>query len=123
MGLPSVAVGPLVVLLSFGTAAAVTAALHGPWWLKVLGLLFGLMITGIWTLRNPGLSGGSGWLVAGVMVLVMMVVFVLLRWRRPFAWWEFAVLWALVGAAMVIGVGGAGSQSASASSRPPSCCR
>ena len=107
VGLPSMAVGPMVVLLSFGTAACVTAALHGPWWLKVLGLLFGLMITGIWTLRNPGLSGGSGWLVAGVTVLVIMVVFVILRWRRRFAWWEFAVLWVLVGAAMVIGVGGA----------------
>ena len=30
-----------------------------------------------------------------------------LRWRRRFAWWEFAVVWALVGAAMAIGVGAA----------------
>jgi hypothetical protein len=107
VGLPNAAVWPLVVLLSFGTAAFLTAALHGPWWLKVLGLVFALMITGSWSLRNPGLSGGTGWLVAAVTVLVTMVVFVLLRWRRRFAWWEFAVLWALVGAAMVIGVGGA----------------
>jgi hypothetical protein len=107
VGLPSVAVWPLVVLLSFGTAAFLTAALHGPWWLKVLGLLFGLMITGSWSLRSPGLSGGTGWLVAAVTVLVLMVAFVLLRWRHRFAWWEFAVLWALVGAAMAIGIGGA----------------
>ena len=57
---PSVAVWPLVVLLSFGTASLMTAALHGPWWLKILGLLFVLMISGSWSLRSAGLSGGPG---------------------------------------------------------------
>ena len=34
LGLPEQMVWPLVVLLSFGVASAMSAALHGPWWLK-----------------------------------------------------------------------------------------
>ena len=98
---------PLVLLLSFGAASFLTAALHGPWWLKILGLLVVLMISGTWSLRSAELSGGSGWLVGGAAIMVGLVVFVILRWRRRFAWWEFVVVWALVGGAMVVGVGGA----------------
>ena len=105
VGLPSAAVWPLVVLLSFGTASLLTAALHGPWWLKILGLLVVLMITGIWSLRSPELTGGRGWVIAAGVIMVALVVFVILRWRRRFAWWEFAVSWTLVGAAMAVGVG------------------
>jgi len=107
VGLPEDAVWPLVVLLSFGAASLMTAALHGPWWLKILGLIVVLMISGSWTLRDPGLSGGVGWPVAGVATMVALVVLVVVRWRRPFAWWEFAVLWTLIGGAMAVGVGGA----------------
>ena len=89
---PRCAVWPLVVLLSFGAASFLTAALHGPWWLKILGLLFVLMITGSWSLRSAELSGGPVWLVAAAVIMVALVVFVILRWRRRFAWWEFAVL-------------------------------
>jgi len=107
VGLPEVAIWPLVVLLSFGTASLMTAALHGPGWLRVIGLLFGLAIAGIWSLRSAGLSGGPVWLVAAVVIMVALVVFAILRWRRRFAWWEFGTVWALVGAAMVVGIGSA----------------
>ncbi len=107
VGLPEVAVWPLVVLLSFGAASLMTAALHGPWWLKILGLIVVLMIGGSWTLRSAGLSGGLAWPVAGAVILLAVVVLVIVRWRRSFAWWEFAVLWVLVGGAMAVGVGGA----------------
>jgi hypothetical protein len=105
VGLPSGAVWPLVVLLSFGTASFLTAALHGPWWVKMLGLLIVLMISGTWSLRSTALTGGSGWLVGAAVIMIGLVVFVILRWRRRFAWWEFAVSWTLVGAAMTVGVG------------------
>ena len=107
VGLPETAVWPLVVLLSFGAASLMTAALHGPWWLKILGLVVVLMISGSWTLRSASLSGGLVWPVAGAAILVALVVLVVVRWRRPFAWWEFAAFWALVGGAMAVGVGGA----------------
>jgi hypothetical protein len=105
VGLPNGAVWTLVVLLSFGTASFLTAALHGPWWVKVLGLLVVLIIAGTWSLRSTELTGGSGWLVGAAAIMVGLVIFVILRWRRPFAWWEFAVSWLLIGAAMAVGVG------------------
>src|SRR5688500_18117968 len=70
VGLPSGAVWPLVVLLSFGTASFLTGALHGPWWVKILGLLIVLMITGMWSLRSTELTGGSGWLIGAAVIMV-----------------------------------------------------
>ena len=36
--------------------------------------------------------------------MITMVVLVIVRWRKPFAWWEFAATWTLIGASMTIGV-------------------
>jgi hypothetical protein len=107
VGLPEVAVWPLVVLLSFGAASLMSAALHGPWWLKILGLVFGLMVSGTWTLRSAGLSGSLVWPLTGGLIMLALIAVLIVRWRRSFAWWEFAVFWVLVGGAMAVGVGGA----------------
>jgi hypothetical protein len=104
LGLPEQMVWPLVLLLSFGVASLMAAAQHGPWWLKVLGLLFTLMVIGTWSLRSPLLAGWVGWLVIAVGLMIALLVLVIIRWRRAFAWWEFAVMWALVGLGMTIGV-------------------
>jgi hypothetical protein len=103
-GLPEQMVWPLVLLLSFGVASLMAAAQHGPWWLKVLGLLFTLMVIGTWSLRSPLLAGWVGWAVIAVGLMIALLVLVIIRWRRAFAWWEFAVMWALVGLGMTIGV-------------------
>lgn len=107
VGLPEAAIWPMVLLLSFAAASLLTAALHGPWWLKLLGLVVVLMIVGTWSLQRPSLAGGPGWLVAGVAVCTGLVVLTAARWRRRFAWWEFAVAWALVGGGLAVGVGAA----------------
>ena len=104
LGLPEQMVWPLVLLLSFGVASLMAAAQHGPWWLKVLGLLFTLMVMGTWSLRNPSLAGWAGWPVMAAGLMVAMLLLVIIRWRRGFAWWEFAVMWVLVGLGMTIGV-------------------
>jgi hypothetical protein len=104
LGLPEQMVWPLVLLLSFGVASLMAAAQHGPWWLKVLGLLFTLMVMGTWSLRSPSLAGWAGWPVIAAGLMAAMLVLVIIRWRRRFAWWEFAVMWALVGLGMTIGV-------------------
>ena len=104
LGLPRTAVIGLVVLLSFGVSAFMNAALHGPWWLRIFGLLFGLAIVGIWSLRDPTTVGGPSMLVVAMVLLAALVIFVVVRWRGRFAWWEFAVIWLLVGAGMLIGV-------------------
>src|SRR5215203_881225 len=104
LALPEQMVWPLVLLLSFGVASLMAAAQHGPWWLKVLGLLFTLMVIGTWSLRNPSLAGWAGWPVIAAGLMAALLVLVIIRWRRRFAWWEFALMWALVGLAMTIGV-------------------
>jgi hypothetical protein len=103
LGLPEQMVWPLVLLLSFGVASLMAAAQHGPWWLKVLGLLFTLMVMGTWSLRSPSLVGWAGWPVLAAILMAAMVLLVIIRWRRGFAWWEFAAMWALVGLGMTIG--------------------
>jgi hypothetical protein len=104
LGLPEQLVWPLVLLLSFGVAALMAAAQHGPWWLKVLGLLFTLMVVGTWSLRSPSLAGWAGWPVIAACLLTALLVLVIIRWRRRFVWWEFAALWALIGLGMAVGV-------------------
>jgi hypothetical protein len=104
LGLPEQMIWPLVVLLSFGVACCMSAALHGPWWLKLLGLLFALMVIGTWSLRRGSLAGWAGWpLIAGAL-MTSVIILVIIRWRRPFAWWEFAAFWALIGLGMTVGV-------------------
>jgi hypothetical protein len=104
LGLPERAVWPLVLFLSFGVAALLAAAQHGPWWLKLLGLLFTLVVMGTWSLRSPSLAGWVGWPILAAGLMLAIVVFVIIRWRRSFAWWEFAVMWALIGLSMTVGI-------------------
>jgi hypothetical protein len=104
LGLPEETVWPLVLLLSFGVALLMAAAQHGPWWLKLLGLLFTLMVIGTWSLRSPSLAGWVGWPVIAAFLMAALLVLVIIRWRRGFAWWEFAVMWVLIGLGMTIGV-------------------
>jgi len=104
LGLPEQMIWPLVVLLSFGVACCMSAALHGPWWLKLLGLLFALMVIGTWSLRRGSLAGWTGWPWMAGALMTSVIILVIIRWRRPFAWWEFAAFWALIGLGMTVGV-------------------
>jgi len=104
LGLPEQMIWPLVLLLSFGVACCVSAALHGPWWLKLLGLLFALMVISTWSLRRGSLAGWAGWPVIAAALMAGVIILVIIRWRRRFAWWEFAVCWALIGFGMTVGV-------------------
>jgi hypothetical protein len=104
LGLPEQSIWPLVLFLSFGVASAVSAAQHGPWWLKLAGLSFALMVVGTWSLRSASLAGWAGWPLLAAGFLVAIAAIVIIRWRRRFAWWEFAVFWVLIGLGMTIGV-------------------
>jgi hypothetical protein len=104
LGMPEQLVWPLVLLLSFGVASLMAAAQHGPWWLKVLGLLFTLTVMGTWSLRSLSLAGWTGWPVIAACLMTALLALVIIRWRRGFVWWEFAAMWALIGLGMTIGV-------------------
>lgn len=89
----------LVWLIAFMVVAALAlftaAAVHGPWWLKILGFLVGAVMIALW-----GTIGSSGSLlvpsVAGVAVLGL-IAFWIVRGRRSFAWWEYPLLLAVYG--------------------------
>ncbi|HEY5822604.1 MAG TPA: hypothetical protein VIT20_11550 [Propionibacteriaceae bacterium] len=104
LGLPRQAEWVLIVLLGFGVALFLSAVLHAPWWGRLIGLVLTLMLMGAWSLRGPGLTGSWVWPVLGGASMVALLVFVIVRWRRSFVWWEFVVVWGLVGAATVVGV-------------------
>jgi hypothetical protein len=36
--------------------------------------------------------------------MTSVIILVIIRWRRTFAWWEFAAFWALIGLGMTVGV-------------------
>ena len=104
LGLPASSVGLLVLLLSFGVACFAVAALHGPWWLKLLGLLLALSLMGAWSIRAPALAGGWTWPLVGLVSVLAGLVLAIVRWRAPFRWPELAVGWFLVALAMLSGV-------------------
>ena len=104
VGLPESTVWVLVTLFSFGLSLLLSAALHAPWWLRLLALLVVLAALGAWALRGPGTSGSVWWTVLVPVLLLALVVLVVLRARRPFAWWELGAVWCLVGAGLVVGL-------------------
>jgi hypothetical protein len=104
VGLPEPAVWMLATLFSFGLSLLLTAGLRAPWWLRVLALLVVLAALAAWSLRTPGTSGSVWWPVLVLVLLGALVVLVVVRARRPFAWWELAVIWAISAACLVAGL-------------------
>lgn len=102
LGLPQPAVWALVTLFSFCLSLLLVAALRSPWWLRLLALLVVLCVVAGWAVRTPGTAGSPLWPV--LLVLLGLIVLVGVRSRRAFAWWEPAVVWALVGSGLVLGV-------------------
>jgi len=104
VGLPDTAVWTLATLFSFGLSLLLTAGLRAPWWLRTLALLVVLAALSAWSLRTPGTSGSVWWPVLVLTLLVALVVLVVVRSRRPFAWWELGAVWAISGACLVVGL-------------------
>jgi hypothetical protein len=104
VGLPDTAVWMLATLFSFGLSLLLTAGLRAPWWLRTLALLVVLAALSAWSLRTPGTSGSAWWPVLVLTLLVALVVLVVVRSRRPFAWWELGAVWAISGACLVVGL-------------------
>ncbi len=90
----------ITFLLVVAVAVFALAALHGPWWLKILGFAVSACMLGLWGVSGASGSGLVAPLLAGGLLLVLLV-FWIVRGRRAFAWWEFPVLLGLFG----LGVG------------------
>lgn len=81
-----------------------TAALHLPWWVKLITL----QTTAV-AMVYFGTAGRGDPLILAIAAggFVALVVLTLVRWRAAFAWWEFVVVTvALGGAVLVPSLGG-----------------
>ena len=104
LGLPEPALWMLATLLSFGLSLLLTAGLRAPWWLRVLALLVVLSALAAWGLRTPSTAGSLAWPLLVLVLLAGLVVLVVVRSRRPFAWWELGATWAVCAACLVVGI-------------------
>jgi hypothetical protein len=94
----------LLVLVVLALALFQTSAMHASWWLRVVGLIASVVVTATWSLRGTSLAGGLVETVVSALLMIALVVFTLVRGRRPFAWWEFPVVLLLLGTPVVLGV-------------------
>jgi hypothetical protein len=101
VGTPSGVVWLLIFLVSFGLALFATSALHAPWWGKIIALLVTAASLGAWGLTT---SAGSTSTLTVLAFIAGLVVWYLVRIRRPFVWWEFPVSLVLVGGPVVLGL-------------------
>lgn len=82
----------------FALSLLLTAALHLAWWIKLLA--FTMLATTVLYF----LATAAGDVPAALLILaslITVVVMIISRWRRPYAWWEFVVIAVAVGIAVL----------------------
>ncbi|MFT4218820.1 MAG: hypothetical protein QM619_16790 [Micropruina sp.] len=85
--------------LVLSIAVLQTAALHLPWWVKLLSLP---TTAGALAFFATAAAIDPMLLVSGLVSLSILVVLTVVRWRSEFAWWEFVVVTLAVAAAVFI---------------------
>ena len=98
----------LTFLLGFCLALFTVAAIHGPWWMKMIGLVALVLLLGIWSSAtvvgsavHTSTMARSPVIAAGLTVLVVVVLTVIGRRREP-AWWEFPLVLGLIGLVLAL---------------------
>ena len=102
--LPRAYVWLLLALLVFALTLFQTSAMHASVWLRIVGLIMSVVVMATWSIRYNSLSGGLVETVLGIVLIIGLIVFTLVRGPRPFAWWEVPVVLGLIGGAVVLGV-------------------
>jgi hypothetical protein len=92
----------LIFLLAFCLALFVTAAVHGPWWMKALGLTALVMLLGVWSAATTTTRGLTVAVVAGAATIAVVAVLTVVRRRRGLGWWEFPVVLGLIGSVLAL---------------------
>lgn len=101
--LPRAWIWLLLTLLVLAAALFLQAAIRGPWWLRLVGLLAVGQTMVIFGVRGLGPDERFATIMSGA-ALAALAVFVLVRMRAPFGWWEFPVLVGLVATPLVAGL-------------------
>ncbi|HEY5978352.1 MAG TPA: hypothetical protein VIT41_01850 [Microlunatus sp.] len=92
----------LVFLLAFCLALFATAATHGPWWMKALGLVAVAVLLGLWSVPTTIARGLTPAVVAAAVTVVVVVLLMAVRRHRDLDWWEFPLVLGLIG--LVLGL-------------------
>ena len=92
----------LIFLLGFCLALFTTAAIHGPWWLRALGLVVLVLLLGIWAGATVPTRGLGAPLIAALLTVLIVVALTMIRGRRELAWWEFPVILGLIGLVLAL---------------------
>ncbi len=80
-------------------------AVHGPWWSKIISLVIMVVLMALW----PSLlASTAGWLwtTPGVVCILAMIIFTLVRWAASPRWWELVVFWVLLTVPVVVAMAG-----------------
>lgn len=92
------------VLLILSIALLQTAAIHVTWWLSTVVTALTVLIVlflGVSDVEFDTVSAGR---IVTIITAVLLVGFVLLRRRKRFAWWEFAVVFGVLGLGLAVTV-------------------
>jgi hypothetical protein len=103
VGTPSGVVWLLIFLVSFSLALVATAALHAPWWGKIIALLLLAASLGAWGLTTTAGSSIATSLAVFAFIAGLLVWY-LVRIRRRFSWWEFPISLVLVSGPVLPGL-------------------
>ena len=94
---PALIVGPVFALVVLALALAQTAALHTPLWLAVTVTATSALVVLFIGAIDGGVQWGAGRFVSLAASLALVVILVVRR-RRRFAWGEFALVFAVIAA-------------------------
>jgi len=97
--LPALTIPILLTAVVLSFSMALTAALHAPWWLRIGLMIIGAMAALSFTVMV--VTTPAQQLVA-VTGLLGVLVFILIRAFRSYAWWEFPVMMALLTWALLV---------------------
>ncbi len=96
-GIPETWLWLLIFLITVLVALVHAACLHGAWWLKALGLLATTSAVLSWGMIGTFTGSLNLGVIIAVGCSIALIVFSIVRWPRPFRWWEFLVVLGLFG--------------------------
>ncbi|SDE00667.1 hypothetical protein [Auraticoccus monumenti] len=99
--LPDLALAPLLLLVTLALSLAFTSGLHAHRWATTaITVLVGVQLVLVGVLSFP--TAGPGVLLVTLTALTGLLVLILVRRRRSFAWFEFALVTGLVVLGLVV---------------------
>lgn len=97
--LPALSIPLLMTAVLLALSMVLTAALHAPWWLRI-GLVVIASIASL--VFSLGAGSDSAQQLVALSSLLALLVFIIVRSFRSYAWWEFPTVLALLTASLLL---------------------